>query len=117
MNLSTNKISFLRDVHSSVEINMTSKWKYHSFNGFNIYEINTFIKSIDDGQIYLMIPLFTAINSEATLNLSDPFLIDNQSNPVLISTFIFDQWESSGFINNRKIDFLFKFKRVSYSYL
>jgi hypothetical protein len=43
--------------------------------------------------------------------------VDNQSNPELISKFIFDQWESSGFVNNRKIDFLFKYKRVSYSYL
>nr|YP_009487203.1 hypothetical protein [Russula abietina]AWB36105.1 hypothetical protein [Russula abietina] len=73
MNLSTNNISFLRDVHSSVEINMTSKWKYHSFNEFNIYEINTFIKSIDEWQIYLIIPLFTAINSEATLNFSSKY--------------------------------------------
>jgi hypothetical protein len=43
--------------------------------------------------------------------------VDNQSNPELISKFIYEQWESSGFINNREIVFLFKFKRVSYSYL
>jgi hypothetical protein len=91
MNLSTNNISFLREIHPSVEINMTSKWKYHSFKEFSIYEINHFIKLIEDGQIYLMIPLFTTVNSKASLNLSEPFLVDNQSNPELISKFIYEQ--------------------------
>ncbi len=91
MNLSIKEITFLRDIHPSVEINMTSKWKYHSFQNFSIYEINDFIKLIEDGQIYLMIPIFTAPKSEATLNLSGPFLVDNQSNPALISKFIHDQ--------------------------
>jgi hypothetical protein len=31
------------------------------------------------------------------LNLSEPFLVNNKSNSVLIIKFIMDQWYSSGF--------------------
>jgi hypothetical protein len=48
------------------------------------------------------------------LNLSLPFLVNNQSNSALIINFILDQWKSSGF--ELKVDsqiiFSFKFKRV-----
>ena len=116
MNLSRNQISFLRDVHPSVEIDKTSKWEYHVFKQFDIYEINNFIKLIEQEQIYLMIPQFSASNSETTLVLSAPFLVNNQSNTELICKWIYDQWQSCGFINTRKIVVIFKYKKVSYSY-
>lgn len=115
MELTTNNITFLRDIHSSIKVDMRSGWRHHYFDG-SISELSTFIKLIGDDKIYLLIPLFS--NSEslsiATLNLSEPFLVDNKSNPELIIKFILDQWKSSGF--SLKADttlvFAFKFKRV-----
>jgi hypothetical protein len=74
MNLTTNNITFLKDVHSSIKIDMSSGWRYHYFDG-SIYELSTFIKLIGDDKIYLLIPLFASSKSlsKATLNLSEPF--------------------------------------------
>ena len=120
MNLSINQITFLRDVHPSIKVDMTSGWRHHYFNGFSIGEISSFLERIGDDKIYLLIPLFACSNSiqVPTLNLSEPFLVNNQSNPNLIAKFIVDQWNSSRF--NKKEDipitFSFKFKRVWFSY-
>jgi hypothetical protein len=117
--MTTNQITFLRDVHSSIKVDMTSGWRYHYFDG-SIEELSTFIKLIGDDKIYLLIPLFAASESLqiATLNLSEPFLVNNQSNSALITKFIVDQWNSSGFNKkeDRQITFSFKFKRVWFSY-
>jgi hypothetical protein len=120
MNLSRNQITFLRHVSSDTKVDMTSGWRHHYFDGFNIGEISSFIDSIGDDRIYLLIPLFSNAKSLqiATLHLSEPFFLDNKSNPVLIADFIVDQWNSSGF--NKKEDipftFSFKFKRVWFTY-
>lgn len=99
---------------------MTSGWRHHYFDG-SISEISSFIKLIGDDKIYLLIPLFANSKSlsTATLNLSEPFLVNNKSNPVLIIKFILDQWKSSGFNINEgvTITFSFKFKRVWFSYI
>jgi hypothetical protein len=119
MNLSTYQITFLRHIPSDIKVDLTSGWRHHYFDGFTIGEISSFIESIGDDRIYLLIPLFSNTKSLqiATLNLSEPFLVDNKSNPALIAKFIIDQWNSSGF--NRKEDipltFSFKFKRVWFS--
>jgi len=89
------------------------------FDG-SITELSTFIKLIGDDKIYLLIPLFARSRSlsNATLNLSEPFLVDNKSNSVLIIKFILDQWLSSGFELKQDITitFSFKFKRIWFSY-
>jgi hypothetical protein len=48
------------------------------------------------------------------LRMSNPFLVTNKSNPVLILNFIQKQWNSSGFnLNNATTKNLeFEFKRV-----
>ena len=119
MNLTTNNISFLKDVHSSIKVDMTSGWRHHYFDG-SLIEISDFISKIGDDKIYLLIPLFASSKSLsiATLNLSEPFLVNNNSNPQLIINFIMDQWKSSGFElrNDVEIKFSFKFKRVWWSY-
>jgi hypothetical protein len=115
MNLSTNNITFLRDVHSSKRVNLTSGWRHHYFDG-SLSEITTFIKLIGDDKIYLLIPIFSASKSLsiASLNLSEPFLVNNKSNSGLIIKFILDQWYSSGFEikQGTKLSYAFKFKRV-----
>lgn len=49
-----------------------------------------------------------------TLNLSQPFLVNNKSNSELITRYILEQWNSSGFniSEDTIISFSFKFKRV-----
>jgi len=110
MNLSNNNITFLRDVHSSVKVDMTSGWRHYYIDG-SLIEIASFIKQIGDKKIYLLIPLFAYSRSfsDATLNLSEPFLVDNESNPELIIKFIIEQWNSSIFEIKKKIVFLFYF--------
>lgn len=117
--LSTNQISFLRDVPSNINVDMTSGWRYHYFDG-SIGELSSFIKLIGDDKIYLLIPLFSKSKSLSapTLNLSEPFLVNNRSNSNLIIKFILEQWNSSGFQIGEgiTITFSFKFKRVWFSY-
>lgn len=115
MNLSTTNITFLKDLYSSEKIDMRSSWRIHYFDG-SIRELSSFTKLIGDDKIYLLIPLFASSKSlsVATLNLSEPFLVNNKSNPELIIKFILDQWNSSGFEikQDTQITFSFKFKRV-----
>jgi hypothetical protein len=86
------------------------------FYGLSIDEISSFIRIIGDDKIYLLIPFFATSKSfsNAKLRLSEPFLVNNKSNPVLITRFILEQWESSGFniYKGSLIYFSFKFKRV-----
>lgn len=119
MNFTRNQISFLKDTPSNIKIDMTSGWRYHYFDG-SLIEISDFIKKIGDNKIYLLIPLFSSSKSlsNATLNLSEPFLVDNKSNAPLIIKFILEQWYSSGFDlkPDTILSYSFKFKRVWYSY-
>jgi hypothetical protein len=120
MNLSTTNISFLKDVPSNLKVDTASGWRHHYFDDLSINEISSFIKLIKDDKIYLIIPMFKISKSlsNATLNLSEPFLINNKSNPMLITKFVVDQWNTSGF--DLKLDtlisFSFKFKRVWLTY-
>ncbi len=115
MNLTTNNITFLKDIHSTIKVDMSSGWRHHYFDG-SISELSSFIKLIGDDKIYLLIPLFASSQSlsKPTLNLSEPFLINNKSNSALIINFIVEQWKSSGFEirQGTTIVFSFKFKRV-----
>jgi hypothetical protein len=119
-NLTRNQITFLRDVPLDIKVDMTSGWRYHFFDE-NIEGLSTYIKLIGDNKIYLLIPLFANSKSlkTATLNISEPFLVDNKSNSRLIIKFILEQWYSSGFELREgvRLTFSFKFKRVWLSYI
>ena len=119
MNLTRNQISFLKDIPSDIKIDMTSGWRHHYFDG-SLIEASNFIKKIGDDKIYLLIPLFASSKSlsNATLNLSEPFFVDNKSNPSLIIKFILEQWYSSGFDlkPDTIISYSFKYKRVWFSF-
>ena len=99
MILTRTSITHLRDIPSNIKINMNSGWSFNLFPELSIFEIHNYIKSIKEGKIYMIVPLFNASISEnkAMLNLSSPFLIDNKSNSALITSFIMDQWNTSGF--------------------
>jgi hypothetical protein len=119
MNLPSNKIIFLRDVPSNIKVDKTSGWRNYYFDG-SINDLSIFIRSIRDDKIYLLIPLFSNSTSlkNATLNLSEPFFVNNKSNSALIIKFILEQWYSSGFNINQGtlITFSIKFKRVWLTY-
>jgi hypothetical protein len=51
MNLTTNNISFLKDIDSSIRVDMRSGWRPYYFDGLSIDEISSFIKSIGDDKI------------------------------------------------------------------
>lgn len=116
MNLTVNNITFLKNIHSSINVDKTSGWRHHYFETINIGELSSFITKIGDDRIYLIIPLLSSSQSLSipTLNLSEPFLVDNKSNPNLIIEFIKNQWNSSGFEfkQGANISLCFKFKRV-----
>jgi hypothetical protein len=69
---------------------MTSGWRHHYFDGLALYDISSFIKLIGEDKVYLVIPLFAGSKSfsNATLNLSEPFFVNNKSNSNLITRFI-----------------------------
>jgi hypothetical protein len=50
--------------------------------------------------------------SKPRLRLSNPFLVNNKSNPILIIKFIEEQWNSSGFNIDTTVNFYIEFKRV-----
>lgn len=120
MELTTKQITFLSDIHPSINVDKTAGWRFHKFDGISIFVIQTFVKSIGDNKIYLLIPNFGDFHSikKARLRLSDPFLINNKSNPILILNFIDEQWKSSGFSMKETppISLYFEFKRVTLSY-
>ena len=119
MDLSRNNITFLKNVPSYLTVDSKSGWRYNYFDG-SLTELSSFIKQIGNDKIYLLIPLFASSKSlsRPTLNLSEPFLVDNNSNSALILKFILEQWFSSGFEvkEGTIISFSFKFKRVWISY-
>jgi hypothetical protein len=116
MNLTRNQISFLRNIPAEIDINKRSDWRHYYFEGFNTDEIQSFIKSIGEDKIYLLIPQFSNSKSlsDPILSLSEPFLVDNKSNPLLITNFVLDQWKISGFRIDQDIRVIFslKWKRV-----
>ena len=116
MNLTTQQITFLKDIPSNIEVDMTSGWRYHFFDCLSPQEIDLYLNLIDEDKIYLIIPVFSGskLLSKPTLHISDPFLINCKSNPFLITRFISEQWNSSGFVFNESaiFTFSFKFKRV-----
>jgi hypothetical protein len=93
MNLSTTQISFLRDVQPYINVDSKSGYRYRFFYEFDIFEIAKFIKLIEDDKIFMVIPQFAASKSlsQARLNLSEDFLVNNKSNPMLITKFILNQ--------------------------
>jgi hypothetical protein len=117
MNLPNNKITFLREVPSEIIVDKSSDWRV-KYLELNPTEIFSFIRQIKDGKIYLLIPMFsTKSPSDVSVNLSEPFFVDNRSNASLIAKFILENWFSSGFEfkQDASITFSFKWKRVWFS--
>ena len=115
MRFTTNNISFLKNIPSNLKVDMTSGWRHVYFDDLTYNILSDYLRAIGDNKIYLLIPLFATSEdlSKATLNLSEPFLVNNKSNTVLIIKFMLDQWHTSGFhLNEKRVTVSLKFKRV-----
>ena len=118
MNLSTNKITFLKDLNKSIKIDLKSEWRLHYCQALCFDDIYEFIWLLDNNSSfnnsYLIDPLIKSSCSGVSLKLSSAFLVNNRSNPVLFYKFLIQQWENSGFDLNPKAlhTFAFNYKKV-----
>jgi len=117
-NLSITKITFLNAIPSTVKVDTSSKVKYHTFESLTFFEIKKFVLSITEGNTYLVTPIFSVANmkNKPMLLLSEPFLINNRSNSMLIHNFIVSQWNDSGFNVDQDIQFSFRYKKVFFPF-
>jgi hypothetical protein len=62
-------------------------------DSFTTQDVIDFIRKIADDNTYLIIPMFSTEKSLTSpfLTLSDPFLVNNKSNSILIVEFILKQ--------------------------
>jgi len=115
--LTTKNITFLKDLNPKIKIDSKSGWKYHHSDCLWSGEIWFFIRIIRDDKICLMTPVFINTRSGVTLNLSNPFLVNNKSNTDLIYNFIMSQWDNSGYYFKAKSisSFAIHYKEVKLS--
>jgi len=117
--LTTIDITFLIDIDKAINIDKTGKTNYFKCYLINTDAIANFINNLIDNEIYLVNPLIS-INSKYSdpyLTLSRQFLVSNQSNPYLISTYLNNQFDKAekdfGFdIDNNYYYLIFKYKKV-----
>jgi hypothetical protein len=66
--------------------------------------------------LFLILPFLTTSEDlkDPYLRLSNQFLVDNQSNPAMISRYLEDQWTNCDFYNesDNQIFLIFKYKKV-----
>jgi hypothetical protein len=92
-NFTQTKISFLSTIDRNLKINKSRKYHYSHFNSLSLLVITSYIHQIKDDDILLIFPFITTTKraSDPYLRLSEPFLVTNQSNPILILEFLSDQ--------------------------
>ena len=116
--LSTINITFLKDLNKSIKVDTRSEWRLHYCNALCFDDIYHFIQLLDNNSSfynsYLIDPLIKSSCSGVSLKLSSAFLVNNRSNSKLISNFLIQQWENSGFDLNPKAlhTFAFNYKKV-----
>jgi hypothetical protein len=97
-------------------IEKTEKYYYLNLYTWNVNIIAKFLANIPRDTNFLIFPFLSVSKSKALayLRLSDQFLVNNKSNPKLISEFLEYQFEESGFgiMENKEAYFYIKFKKV-----
>lgn len=112
--LSIENITFLKDIKLSIKIDTRSEWRLHCCQALILAEIYRFLTLLSNNDSYLIQPLIVSSCSGTSIRLSGAFLVNNKSNSVLITNFIVDQLEKSGFDLNSKAmhTFAFNYKKV-----
>ena len=112
LQLTRTSITYLKCVPNDIKIDMNSGWQFILLPDLTLYDIENHIKSIEKNKFFMIIPIFsTSLElDKGLLNLSQPFLIDNNSNAHLITKLVVDQWNMSGFniYSDKKIIFYLK---------
>jgi hypothetical protein len=115
-NLSQQNITFLSDIDKKFEIDKSQKYNYFNIYDYSVNHITNFIEQIDENEILLIFPFITTTKdlNDPYLRLSNQFLVNNQSNPILISKYLEYRWNTSDFsVNTDSQAFLiFKYKKV-----
>ena len=120
-NYSQDKISFCDKLNSDIYIDKTWKSYYFRFFKIELDEISNFIRNLKDHEVYMIKPIIS-VNCrplEPHVNLSKDFLITNESNPILITNFIIDQFDTFENDFDTEIDKYFliiKYKLVTLNY-
>jgi tRNA uridine 5-carbamoylmethylation protein Kti12 len=89
-NLSQQNITFLSDIDKKFEIDKSQKYNYFNIYDYSVNHITNFIEQIDENEILLIFPFITTTKdlNDPYLRLSNQFLVNNQSNPILISKYL-----------------------------
>ena len=121
--LSTTDISFLVDIDKTIDIDKRGKAYYFRIFGLNMDQITNFIDNIRNNDVFLINPFITISRTlnDPTLNLSRQFLVTNNSNPKIITNYLYDQLENAAdqfeFEHEEKDYYLiFKYKKVYIDY-
>lgn len=107
--ISTNNITFLNDYIQEGIVYLNSPYT-HMFNKINTSEVENFIKTLDDGKVYILSIELTnswkLFNTPAIV-LSSPILITNLSSAYLISDFIksrVNEFNDNYYYDNRLVN-------------
>ena len=113
-NFTTIKIDFLHNIDKDLSIDKTEKFFNLKIYNWEISHITLFLNNIKYNDIYTVFPFITATSlmKDPYLRLSDHFIVTNKSNPELISNFLNEQWNNSGFSTENGILY-FKIKRIT----
>ena len=115
-NLTNTHISFLSTIDRSAQLDKSEKYYYFNLFNWKIEVITIFLSKIKDNEVYLIFPFITTSKKPNLpyLRLSESFLVNNKSNPDLISNFLTSQWAEAGFevCEGENVWFYLKYKRV-----
>jgi len=120
-NFTTNKISFLNDLDKDIYIDKSWKYYYYKIHRIDLDRITNFIWNLKDNEVYVINPIIsiTCQSKHPYVNLSEKFLITNESNPILINDFLLDQFKLFRTQFEFEDDFYFlilKYKLINFNY-
>lgn len=115
-NLTQQTITFLSDIDKKFSIDKSEKYYYLNMYNYDVNHITRFINNIGENDIYLIFPFISTTKdlNDPYLRLSNQFLVNDQSNPILISKYLEYRWVNSDFNNceGSQAFLYFKFKKV-----
>lgn len=118
-NTSKNKITLLKDVNYRIKIDKMGKFKYVYIPYFDFKKITEFIRSLNDYQIYTLIPILSmdGRDEDPQIILSKQILVTEFSNYVTVNEFLVDQLNT--FLTDFDLEeienyfLIFKYKKFS----
>jgi hypothetical protein len=117
INLTQTHVSFLSAIDSKFTIDNSEKHDIEiiSLDEFNVNIIRVILSKIIVKGNWVISPIFYSSENKPYLMLSEPFLVNNNSNPKLIFNYLKSQSNKSEFkiIKNKDVSLKFEFKKVT----